>query len=146
MRTRCTLATLVIVIVSSTSCGQSNSDRTSRSAITPEEGAAPRRTSPRSLALDPATTATGLVLTTAGTPIAGASVDPEPLDGQPWPGFDSVRTTDVEGRYQLPLAAGRWDVKFAADGYNLKTLRIVVPRGDLVEINVTLRAVDTSGT
>jgi hypothetical protein len=89
--------------------------------------------------LDPATTATGRVITSDGAPISGALLDPSPLDGQEWAAFDSLRTTDSAGRYQLPLGPGRWDVSVSADGYLPTTLRITVPLSGLVETDIPLR-------
>jgi hypothetical protein len=129
------------VSVLATGCGASDGDDGRRTSVESDPSTTSTERGPTPTTLDPGTTATGSVFTVQGTPIPGALVDPSPLDGQEWPGYESLRTTDASGRYQLPLPAGRWDVAVSADGYTPTTVRITIPTTGLVETDVTLERV-----
>jgi hypothetical protein len=83
-------------------------------------------------------TATGRVLAPDGTPVPRALIDPIAVDGQVMAGSESLRMTDANGRYQLVLPSGRWDLAITADGFVGTSVRIVVPTQGRVEADVTL--------
>ena len=88
--------------------------------------------------LDAGVNATGTVTDPEGAPVPGAVIDLKPLDGQQLPEIESLRTTDANGRYQLALPPGRWELSIAADGFVVQAVRISVPEHGIVEIDVTL--------
>ena len=138
VRSKLLLMVVFGVSVFATVCGASGGDDGGRTSVESDQSTTSTQRGATPTTLDPATTATGKVLTVEGKPIPRALVDPSPLDGQEWPGYDSLRTTDAGGRYQLPLPAGRWDVAISADGYTPTTVHIIVPTTGLVETDVTL--------
>jgi hypothetical protein len=139
MRSRLFLMFVFALSVLATGC-RANPDHNGRlTSVDVDPDTSRTERAPTRAPLDHRTTATGRVLTLEGTPIPGALVDPSPIDGQEWAGYESLRTTDAGGSYQLPLPAGRWDITVSADGYAPNTIRVVVPATGLVETDVPLR-------
>ena len=130
MRKLQTGSMVLIFVVVFAGCG---SDSERRNSIPPTTQRATSRGAPDALI-----SSVGRVLTTDRTPIPGATVDPIPLDGQSWAEFDSLRTTDETGGYQLPLPAGRWRLDVAADGFTPAHVQLTVPTRGRVTTDVAL--------
>jgi hypothetical protein len=84
---------------------------------------------------------TGRVLSTAGTPVAGALVTVLGDDPSLGTGFQgpAVRSDD-NGEIELPrLAAGSYRVKVQKEGYAPAESRIVVTPGGTVQMQVVLK-------
>ncbi len=72
------------------------------------------------------------------SPVPGAIIDLEALDGQPNAAIESLRRTDADGRYQLALASGRWIVTISADGFTPERVKLDVPNDGTVVRDVVL--------
>jgi len=79
---------------------------------------------------------TGRVTGADGQPIAAASIEVRPLDGQPAPEFDSFRRTDDQGHFELVLQPGAWELTITPAGQSPNTSRVEVPAEGVVELAV----------
>ena len=120
----------VALVVAFAGCG-SDSERRNTTPLTTQRAGS--RSAP-----DAVISSVGRVITADRTPIPGATVDPIPLDGQSWAEFDSLRTTDQTGLYQLPLPAGRWRLDVAADGFTPARVQLTVPTRGRVTTDIVL--------
>jgi hypothetical protein len=95
-------------------------------------------TSPDTAATSELARATGRVADRDGTPVPGAILDVEALQGQPNPAIESIRRTDEAGVYVLELAPGRWMLTIAAEGFRLERVELDLPPAGTVTRDVVL--------
>lgn len=81
---------------------------------------------------------TGTVTSTDGSPVAGAMIDPLPLDGQDAAAIEAFHRSLEDGRFEMLLAPGRWDLSVTANGYESISQRIEVPTAGDLQVAVVL--------
>lgn len=124
--------------VAASECSATDVDLTSPGFVEPDSVGSPTKATSPGVNLDPLTTVTGSVLTQDSVEIAGAFIEPTPLDGQEWAGYESTRRTDLEGRYELPLSSGLWNIHIWSEGFAPANVRVDVPTTGLVRTDVFL--------
>ena len=83
--------------------------------------------------------AAGLVVNDAGAPLAGAFLQPRPLDAPHPPIPEIAILSGEDGRFQCPLPPGNYEITVVLEGYESVTRRVNVLPGDIVALDLVLK-------